>query len=70
MFYILSLICLNKNRKVLVGKMERSHQDSHLALIAPIVYIIRACLYIYGMLIGNRTTGQSQEYLPRGGHLT
>ena len=33
-------------------KMELSNQDSHLALIVPIVYTIRSWLHIYRMLPG------------------
>ena len=45
-------------------KMEISDQDSHLALIVPV-----ACIYksLFGMFSGDRASGQSQEYQPRGG---
>lgn len=44
-----------------VGKMERSDQYSHLALLTSTMYIIRACLHIYGMYTSNRATSQSRD---------
>lgn len=42
--------------------MELSDQGSRLTLIASIMCIIRACLYICGMLTGDRVAGQSCEH--------
>lgn len=44
---------------MVVEKMELSDWDSLLAFIVPIVYIIRAHLYIYGMFTRGRATVQS-----------
>lgn len=41
--------------------MELPVQDSCLALRAPALYIVRACLYIYGMFTSDKATGQSWE---------
>ena len=48
--------------------MEICDQDSHLALIAPIVYISESALHAYEIgriFTGDRATGQSQEYWSR-----
>lgn len=37
-----------------MGKKELADQDSCLALIAPIAYIIKGCLHIYGMFTRDR----------------
>lgn len=47
--------------------MELPVQDSCLALRAPALYIVRACLYIYGMFTSDRGASQSWEHVPRGG---
>lgn len=46
--------------------MNLSDQDFRLSLILPIVYIIRACLHVYGMFISGRA-GQSQDCWSRVG---
>lgn len=51
----------------IVGKMTLPVQDSHLALTAPTVYIIRAYLHTYGTFTHNRVAARSRKYLPRGG---
>lgn len=50
-----------------LGKMEHSDQDSCLAWIVPILYIIRACLHIYGMSTTGRATVQSGDCWSRVG---
>lgn len=49
----------------IVQQMGISDQDSHLALTAPTLYVIRAYLYIHRILTGDTAAGQSQEYWPR-----
>lgn len=47
--------------------MELSDQESPLALVAPIIYIIRACLHIHGMFTSGRDAVWSQVCWSRAG---